>query len=533
MTTQLKNKPKHVHQTYNFKHVINHVDIVQAEAEFVEKYGHLLDDNQLINRTLVDYKTKTITIEASTIKHFHPPKKANKGFIFDLGDNPNTNFYRLVDLFKPLGIYTDDFNFYSKESKVVVTSNKLTKKIIDDAKKVIELENRTNTFTKTYHFDEDTKLSLKDALNCQLNFITVNKLHEDDITYVGINTNPEDSYDLFNTITISGKQSSKHKTYSDDVAAIINSCVIVDRFESLLESALKEGGSDDVIKRVISYQHPVVIDDSLELLEGPVDVNSSLQDVVELIPEEPIIEGNFPTTFNIADFATETLPEPEPQYPTVEIGDKIYDGKVQTSFELQEVTLGQPDKVNHETIHPSDLAMFNNTLYIKLRDSNIINDKLIEVLELTNNDFYYTKDKTAINVTSKHVTVDFIKDKIKQLGGHSKLTPETEIRVFTFSKNLHLDVNDLTKDFDASNLTTVKAFFDDLIQKYNDKHNVKIKPIKFEVDVNTNSASATVEITPNYLKQSTNLEAAVITILYNALLLKQVIDGNTLSLNQV
>lgn len=548
------NKPEYVTQTYNFKHVINHVDIVQAEAEFVEKYGHLLDDNQLINRTLVDYKTKTITIEASTIKHFHPPKKANKGFIFDLGDNPNTNFYRLVDLFKPLGIYTDDFNFYSKESKVVVTSNKLTKKIIDDAKKVIELENRTNTFTKTYYFDK--RPTVENLLNSQLNFLTENKLHEDDITFVGIDTNEESPFSYKNTITITGKQSAKHKTYSDDVAAVISSCVIVDRFESLLESALKDG-SDNVIQRVISYQHPVVTDDNLELLEGPVDINSSLQDVVESIPVEPsfphetylavlearlsnsifsevegqdlpqestIVEGNFPTNFSIADFATETLPEPEPQYPVIETGDKIYDGKVQTSFELQEVTLGQPDKVNHETIHPSDLAMFNNTLHIKLSPGKTTNAKLIEVLELTENDYYYTKDQTAITVTSNHVTVDFIKEKIKQLGGHSKLVPPNEIRVFTYNNDNALDV---------SNLNSVKVFFDSLIQGYSDKHRVKIKPIKFEVDVNTNSASATVEITPNYLRQSTNVESIIIDILYNALILKQATEGNTLSLEEV
>jgi hypothetical protein len=541
------NKPKYVTQTFSFKHVINHVDIVQAEAEFVEKYGHLLDDNQLINRTLVDYKTKTITIEASTIKHFHPPKKANKGFIFDLGDNPNTNFYRLVDLFKPLGIYTDDFNFYSKESKVVVTSNKLTKKIIDDAKKVIELENRTNTFTKTYYFDK--RPTVENLLNSQLNFLTENKLHEDDITFVGIDTNEESPFSYKNTITITGKQSAKHKTYSDDVAAVISSCVIVDRFDSLLESALKEGGSDDVIQRVISYQHPVVIDDSLELLEGPVDVNSSLQDVVESIPvepsfphetyqavlearlsnsifsevegqdlpEEPIIEGNFPTNFSIADFATESLEEQlaKPfETPPVEIGDKICTDPVVTNFELNETTFGKPDKINHERVLYSNYKFGAVGLDFTLSTNKAVNDKLIEVLG--DNNYKLSSDKSILTVTS-NITADFIKDKIKQLGGHPKLAPEKEIRVFTTGKD-KVDVNDLSK---------VKQYFDDVLQKYSDENDVTVKPIKIEAELGHNCASATVEITSNYIKPNkTKEEKEVIMILYNALLIKQIMEAN-------
>lgn len=543
-TTQLtNNKSEYVTQTYNFKKVINHVDIVQAEAEFVEKYGHLLDPNNLILRTVVDYKAKTITIEAYSTSLFHPVKEHNRGFIFDISSiKAINNFFKV---FEPLGITNDDFTLYSKDNKLVTTSNKLTKEIIENAKEVIELENRCETFVETYKFDKRPNVS--NLLHAQLKFITDNKLHEDDITFVSINSDNEDFEVNVNTITITGRQSTKHKTYDKNVAAIINSCIIVDRFESLLESALKDG-SDNVIQRVISYQHPVVSDTSLELLEGPVDINSSLQDVIESIPVEPsfpaesyqamlearlsnyafsvvqgeelsqeaIVKGNFPTNFSIADFATETLPEPAPQYPTVEIGDKVYDGKVQTSFELQEITFGQPDKINHETVYSSDLAKFKDSLHIKLTSGNTTNDKLIEVLELTEDDFYYTKDRSAIVITSSHVTVNFIKDKIKQLGGHSKLAPETEIRVFTYSND---------NDLDVSNLTNVKVFFNDLIKRYSDKHNVKVKPIKFEVELNTNSASATVEITPNYLRQSTNLEAAVITILYNALLLKQTIDN--------
>lgn len=595
MTVQIKNKPEHLTQTYNFKHVINHVDIIQAEAEFVEKYSHLLDNNNLITRTLVDYETKTITIEAYSTSLFHP-RKDNKGFIFDLKTAPNVNIKELVKVFEPLGIVEDDLKLYPNSNYLIITSNKLTKDIIQNAKKVIELENRTETFKKTYKFDK--RPSVQDLLQSQLKFITDNKLHEDDIIFVVINTDDEDFVNN-NTITITGKQNSKYKTYSNNVAAIINSCIIVDRFDSCLESALKEG-SDNVIQRVIKYQHPIV--DNLELLESSVDVNSSLKlvdevvefirdtssDINELLTSEtantfnvkqfanigsfdmvsdlPIkevftplitnvdlgsfkpqvditqvleditnkdgdieskseviessIKDNLSTNFSIADFATETLPEPEPQYPVVETGDKIYEGKVQTSFELQEVTFGQPDKLSL-----SDLARKSkDSFYIKLTSSKTNNEKLIDVLELTEDDYYYTKDQTAITITSNHVTVDFIKDKIKQLGGHSKLMPPNEIRVFTYSND---------NDLDVSNLTSVKVFFDNLIQRYSDKYNVKIKPIKFEVDVNTNYASATVEITPNYLRQSTNVEAIIITTLYNALLLKQIIEGNTLSLREV
>jgi hypothetical protein len=533
MTVQIKNKPEHLTQTYNFKHVINHVDIIQAEAEFVEKYGHLLDFNNLITRTLIDYETKTITIEAYSTSLFHP-RKDNKGFIFDLKAAPNlpkqVNINELVKVFEPIGITGDDFKLYSNNNYLVITSNKLTKEIIQNAKKVIELESRTETFVKTYKFDKRPTVS--DLLQSQLKFITDNKLHENDIISLFINTDEEDFY--FNSITISGKQSVKHKTYNDDVAAIINSCIIVDRFDSCLESALKEG-IDNVIQRVISYQHPIVDSNSLELLESSVDVNSSLKlvdEVVEFIRDTSSDINELltnETDFSIADFATETLPEPKPQYPVVETGDKIYDGKVQTSFELQEVTFGQPDKLSHETIHPSDLARkskdnFYINFYIKLTSSKTNNEKLIDVLELTEDDYYYTKDQTAITITSNHVTVDFIKDKIKQLGGHSKLMPPNEIRVFTYSND---------NDLDVSNLTSVKVFFDNLIQRYSDKHNVKIKPIKFEVNVNTNSASATVEITSNYLRQSTNVEAIIINTLYNALFLKQTIEGNTLSLREV
>jgi hypothetical protein len=270
ITPQLKNKPEYVTQTYNFKHVINHVDIVQAEAEFVEKYSHLLDDNQLINRTLVDYETKTITIEAYSTSLFYPIKEHNKGFIFNISSIKDINDFFKV--FESLGITSDDFTLYSKENKLVTISNKLTKQIINDAKAVIELESRGETFVETYRFDKRPNVS--NLLHAQLKFITDNKLHEDDITFVSINSDDEDFATNVNTITITGKQSAKHKTYSDDVAAIINSCVIVDRFESLLESALKEG-SDDVIQRVISYQHPIVNDETLELLEAPIPVNIS------------------------------------------------------------------------------------------------------------------------------------------------------------------------------------------------------------------------------------------------------------------
>lgn len=509
-TTTLKNKPEHLTQTYNFKHVIKHVDIVQAEAEFVEKYGPLLDSNNLITRTLVDYKNKTITIEAYSTSLFHPVKEHNRGFIFDLPTARGLNDF--IKVFEPLGLTDDDFTLYPSSKKLVTTSNKLTKQIIDDAKQVIELENRSETFVETYKFDKRPNVS--NLLHAQLKFITDNKLHEDDIIFVSINSDDEDFEVNTNTITITGKQSAKHKTYSDDVAAIINSCVIVDRFESLLQSALEQG-SDNVIQRVISYQHPVVDDDNLELLEGSVNITKTLEDITnkdgDIEQDEQVIEtvkGNFPT---------ETLPEPKPRYPTVETGDKVYDGKVQTSFEMSEIVFGQPDKVNHESIHPADLTKFKNSLYIKLTPGSTTNNRLIEVLELTENDYYYTKDQTAITVTSNHVTTDFIKDKIKQLGGHSKLVPPNEIRVFTYNND---------NDLDVSNLTSVKVFFDNLIQKYSDKHDVKVKPLKFEVNVDSNSAYATVEITSNYLRQSTNVEAIIINTLYNALLLKEAIEAN-------
>lgn len=300
--TTTPNKPEYITDEFKFKHVIEHVDIIQAEAEFIEKYGHLLDDKELISKTSVDYKNKTITIEAKTIRHFHPPKKANKGFIFDLKVAPYLEITSFTEEFNYLGLDVDDFEVYDHRY-LVTTSNKLTKQIIEDAKEVIRLENRTQTFTKTYHFDEDKRPSTQDLLNCQLNFITTNKLHEDDITYVGINTNPEDSYEMFNTITISGKQSGKYKTYIESVAAVINSCVIVDRFDSCLESVLKQG-SDNVIERVIKYQHPVV-DDTLELLEGSVDVTKTLQDN-EIITQS-IHEEVTSSTNNIEDEVAEFL----------------------------------------------------------------------------------------------------------------------------------------------------------------------------------------------------------------------------------
>jgi hypothetical protein len=281
--------------------------------------------------------------------------------------------------------------------------------------------------------------------------------------------------------------------------------------------------SDLPIKEVFT---PLITNVDLGSFKPQVDITQVLEVITnkdgDIESKSEVIESstkdNLSTNFSIADFATETLPEP--QYPVVETGDKIYDGKVQTSFELQEVTFGQPDKLSL-----SDLARKSkDSFYIKLTSSKTNNEKLIDVLELTEDDYYYTKDQTAITITSNHVTVDFIKDKIKQLGGHSKLMPPNEIRVFTYSND---------NDLDVSNLTSVKVFFDNLIQRYSDKYNVKIKPIKFEVDVNTNYASATVEITPNYLRQSTNVEAIIITTLYNALLLKQIIEGNTLSLREV
>lgn len=302
-TKETTNKSEYITDEFKFKHVIKHVDIIQAEAEFVEKYGHLLDDNNLITRTLVDYKNKIITIEASIIGHFHPPKKANKGFIFDLKVAPYLEGTSFIKEFNHLGLDVNDFEVYDHRY-FVTTSNKLTKQIIEDAKEVIRLENRTQTFTKTYHFDEDKKPSTQDLLNCQLNFITTNKLHEDDITYVGINTNPEDSYEMFNTITISGKQSGKYKTYTESVAAVINSCVVIDRFDSCLESVLKQG-SDNVIERVIKYQHPVVNDNSLELLEGSVDVTKTLQDN-EIITQS-IHEEVTSSTNNIEDEVAEFL----------------------------------------------------------------------------------------------------------------------------------------------------------------------------------------------------------------------------------
>ena len=276
MTIQLKNKPEHLTQTYNFKHVINHVDITQAEAEFIEKYGHLLDNNNLITRTLIDYEAKTITIEAYSTSLFHPRKDNRRGFIFDLNVAPHTSYKDLLKVFEPLGLELHEYVMYPS-NHFVTTSNKLTKEIIESAKEVIELENRTNTFTKTYHFDK--KPSIQDLLNSQLNFITTNKLHEDDITCVVIDTNEDSSYEYFNTITITGRQSAKHKTYTDDVAAIIKSCIIVDRFDSCRHSAINTGGYDNLIERIISYQYPVVNDDTLELLESSVNITQVLEDI--------------------------------------------------------------------------------------------------------------------------------------------------------------------------------------------------------------------------------------------------------------
>ena len=303
-TTTLKNKPEYITQTYNFKHVINHVDILQAEAEFVEKYGHLLDDNNLITRTLVDYETKTITIEAYSTSLFHPVKEHNKGFIFDLPKDISV-YNRFIQVLKPLGIGPEDFTVYSKDNKLVTTSNKLTKQIIKDAKQIIELENRSETFVETYKFDKRPNVS--NLLHAQLKFITDNKLHEDDITFVSINSDDEDFEVNVNTITITGKQSAKHKTYDKNVAVIINSCVIVDRFESLLQSALEQG-SDNVIQRVIKYQHPVVNDDTLELLEAPipVDIPQVLHDI-SVQTESTHEEITPPTKLDIKDEVAEFI----------------------------------------------------------------------------------------------------------------------------------------------------------------------------------------------------------------------------------
>ena len=273
MTVQLKNKPEPLTQTYNFKHVINHVDIVQAEAEFVEKYGHLLDSNNLITKTLVDYETKNITIEAYSTSLFHP-RKDNKGFIFDLNVAPHTSYKDLLKVFEPLGLELHEYVMYPS-NHFVTTSNKLTKKIIESAKEVIELENRTNTFTKTYHFDK--RPTIQNLLDSQLKFITDNKLHEDDIIFISIDTDEVNFY--FNSITIAGRQSAKHKTYTDDVAAIIKSCIIVDRFDSCRHSAINTGGYDNLIERIINYQYPVVNDDSLELLESSVNITQVLEDI--------------------------------------------------------------------------------------------------------------------------------------------------------------------------------------------------------------------------------------------------------------
>lgn len=273
MTIQLKNKPEHLTQTYNFKHVINHVDIIQAEAEFIEKYGHLLDNNNLITRTLVDYEAKTITIEAySTIY----PRKDNKGFIFDLNVAPNVVPHDLLKVFEHLELELHEYIMYPS-NHFVITSNKLTKEIIESAKEVIELENRTNTFTKTYYFNK--RPTLQNLLDSQLKFITDNKLHKDDIIYVGINTNEKYLYNYVNTITISGRPNAKHKTYTDDIAAIIKSCIIVDRFDSCRHSAINTGGYDNLIERIISYQHPVVNDDTLELLESSANITQVLEDI--------------------------------------------------------------------------------------------------------------------------------------------------------------------------------------------------------------------------------------------------------------
>lgn len=408
MTIQLKNKPEHLTQTYNFKHVINHVDITQAEAEFVEKYGHLLNNNNLITRTLVDYEAKTITIEAYSTSLFHP-RKDNKGFIFDLNVAPHTSYKDLLKVFEPLGLELHEYVMYPS-NHFVTTSNKLTKEIIESAKEVIELENRQEIFTKTYHFDEDKRPSIQDLLNSQLNFITTNKLHEDDITCVVIDTNEDSSYEYFNTITITGRQSAKHKTYTDDIAAIIKSCIIVDRFDSCRHSAINTGGYDNLIERIISYQYPVVNDDTLELLESSVNITQVLEDITnkdgDIEPKSEVIESsikdNLLTELNIADFATETLPEPEPKYPVVETGDKIYDKELSTSFEMHEVILNK-SKVNEE-----DIAEFITDIPDNV-DELIAETKAYHELQIRKNNSYYPPKDLVFTEDEIQKLKDFLK----------------------------------------------------------------------------------------------------------------------------
>lgn len=408
MTIQLKNKPEHLTQTYNFKHVINHVDITQAEAEFVEKYGHLLNNNNLITRTLVDYEAKTITIEAYSTSLFHP-RKDNKGFIFDLNVAPHTSYKDLLKVFEPLGLELHEYVMYPS-NHFVTTSNKLSKEIIESAKEVIELENRQEIFTKTYHFDEDKRPSIQDLLNSQLNFITTNKLHEDDITCVVIDTNEDSSYEYFNTITITGRQSAKHKTYTDDIAAIIKSCIIVDRFDSCRHSAINTGGYDNLIERIISYQYPVVNDDTLELLESSVNITQVLEDITnkdgDIEPKSEVIESsikdNLLTELNIADFATETLPEPEPKYPVVETGDKIYDKELSTSFEMHEVILNK-SKVNEE-----DIAEFITDIPDNV-DELIAETKAYHELQIRKNNSYYPPKDLVFTEDEIQKLKDFLK----------------------------------------------------------------------------------------------------------------------------
>jgi len=402
MTVQIKNKPEHLTQTYNFKHVINHVDIIQAEAEFVEKYSHLLDNNNLITRTLVDYETKTITIEGASTKPFSPSKKVvnNRGFIFDLPTAKGLNDF--IRVFEPLGITSDDFTLYNQEHKLVTTSNKLTKDIINNLKEVIRLDNREEEFTLIKEYDK--RPTVQNILDFQLEFLLENKLHEDDITSMFIET-----LENYNVIIIKGKQNSKYKTYSDDVEAIINSCIIVDRFESLLESALKEG-NDNVIQRVISYQHPIVDSNSLELLESSVNITQVLEDITnkdgDIEPKLEVIESsikdNLLTELNIADFATETLPEPKPKYPVVETGDKIYDKELSTSFEMHEVILNK-SKVNEE-----DIAEFITDIPDNV-DELIAETKAYHELQIRKNKSYYPPKDLVFTEDEIQKLKDFLK----------------------------------------------------------------------------------------------------------------------------
>ena len=402
MTIQLKNKPEHLIQTYNFKYVINHVDITQAEAEFVEKYGHLLDNNNLITRTLVDYEAKTITIEGASTKPFSPSKKVvnNRGFIFDLPTANGLNDF--IRVFEPLGITSDDFTLYNQEHKLVTTSNKLTKDIINNVKEIIRLDNREEEFTLIKEYDK--RPTVQNILDFQLEFLLENKLHEDDITSMFIET-----LENYNVIIIKGKQNSKYKTYSDDVEAIINSCIIVDRFESLLESALKEG-NDNVIQRVISYQHPIVDSNSLELLESSVNITQVLEDITnkdgDIEPKLEVIESsikdNLLTELNIADFATETLPEPEPKYPIIETGDKIYDKELSTLFEMHEVILNK-SKVNEEDISEFITDIPDNV------DELIAETKAHHELEIRKNRSYYPPKDLVFTEDEIQKLKDFLK----------------------------------------------------------------------------------------------------------------------------